>query len=228
MKSRKITNWGKEMATAVKWIGRDTVKSRIKKSKWNLKHQMHCHTKAAHLRPKWKMVWRNGALKAHCFIPFVFIQNFFQQFFHLVVRNEDDSFSFTNIQTLSLYLLTRIFDCSFHDSNQLNWSKQNNSIQTLTPSEPLLLHITRQASKRIMDTFIIASNHLVNICARCYSVQCRHKCQRNDKHPMPLTNTSKTTLNTIIGAIETANDNDGPALSFQTNQRNRRQIANKH
>lgn len=207
-------------------------KKSSEKTKWNLKHQMHCHTKAALLRPKWKMVWRNGALKAHCFIPFVFIQNFFQRFFHLVVRNEDDVFLFVlfhkRTDTLCLYLPNRIFDCSFHDSNELNWSKQNNPIQTLTPSEPLLLHITRQASKRIMDTFIIASNHLVNICARCYSVQCRHKCQRNDKHPMPLTNTSKTTLNAIIGAIETTNDNDGPALSFQTIQQHRRQIANKH
>lgn len=158
------------------------------------------------------------------FLPTIFPSSCSQQGWCFPFR----SLSQTHRHSLSLYLPNRIFDCSFHDSNELNWSKQNNPIQTLTPSEPLLLHITRQASKRIMDTFIIASNHLVNICARCYSVQCRHKCQRNDKHPMPLTNTSKTTLNAIIGAIETTNDNDGPALSFQTIQQHRRQIANKH
>lgn len=217
MKSRKITNWGKEMATAVKWIGRDTVKSRIKKNEMESQAPNALSHKICSSATKMKNGLAKWCLKSALLHSICFHSEFLSTIFPFSCSQRGWFHKHTDTLSLYLYLLTRIFDCSFHDSNQLNWSKQNNSIQTLTPSEPLLLHITRQASKRIMDTFIIASNHLVNICARCYSVQCRQKCQRNDKHPMSLTNTSKTTLTTIIGAIET-NDNDGPALSFQTNQ----------
>lgn len=141
------------------------------------------------------MVVRNSRPKSNvlysiCFHCKTFLRHHFLSFFHIFLP-----------LALSGSLSVCLSFTSFIVKRTMEWpkaalkmieAKQFHSIHTMCNIKLAHTHTASQASKRIMDTFNITSNHRrKHFCARCHSERqiqytahrpTMRQCQSNDKH----------------------------------------------